>query len=64
MINSGGEDGEVPPEGHLDYLMEALRSAEELGWHHCPPGTLEGDHYDRIVERLRREYAWEQGDGN
>ena len=39
-----------------EYLMEALRQAEELGWHHCPSGTLEGDHYDRLVEMLRLWY--------
>ena len=58
MVQSSGEDGEVAPEGHLDYLMEALRVAEELGWHHSPPGTLEGDHYDRLVARMIMEATW------
>ena len=37
----------------LQQLQEAIREAENQGWHHCPPGSLEGDHYDRLVVRLR-----------
>ena len=35
-----------------ELLMEALREAEARGWHHCPRGTPEGDHYDALVEAL------------
>ena len=34
----------------LDKAQGLLLEAEELGFHHCPPGTPEGDHYDRLRE--------------
>ena len=40
-------------EAVADLLMEAIRHGEMLGWHHSPPGTMEGDHYDRLVTQLR-----------
>ena len=49
--NLDGRETDDPSE-LLETLMEALREAENLGWHHCPPGTLEGDHYDRLCRRL------------
>ena len=42
------------PSIYGDILMESLRQAEEAGWHHCPRGSLEGDHYDRLVEAMTR----------
>ena len=39
-----------------ELLMESLREAEENDWHHSPRGSLEGDHYDRLVRAMR---AWE-----
>ena len=49
MIDYSGGRMEVA----ADLLMEALRVAEAHGWHHSPLGTLEGDHYNRLVTMLR-----------
>ena len=53
--------GDSPSLRLLSSLMEALREAEELGWHHCPPGTPEGDHYDRIVVRIKWQEMMRDG---
>ena len=56
-----GENGEVPQQ--LDLLQRAqdmLYEAEQLEWHHCPPGTIEGDHYSKLealCRALEKEYA-------
>ena len=42
------------PSFYGEMLMESLRQAEESGWHHCPRGTREGDHYDELVKALRK----------
>ena len=42
------------PSFYGEILMESLRQAEDAGWHHCARGTPEGDHYDRLVEALRK----------
>ena len=54
-VNLDGRETDDPSELVLDLLMEALRQAEEQGWHHCPRGTREGDHYDALVEAYGRE---------
>ena len=41
----------------LEELMEALREAEDSGWHHCARGTIEGDHYDRLVHLVAQMEA-------
>ena len=38
----------------LDDLREAIRQAENLDFHHAAAGTLEGDHYARLVSLERR----------
>ena len=53
--------GDSPSLQVLEGLLEAIREAEELGWHHCPPGTQEGDHYDRLVVRLRWQEMMRSG---
>ena len=52
----GGRDTDGPSL-YEEILMESLRQAEEAGWHHCPRGTREGDHYDRLVEAMKQ---WNQ----
>ncbi len=53
MQNTHGEDGAERPSA-LDQALEMLRQAEELNFHHSPSGTLEGDHYERIVRLVER----------
>ncbi len=39
----------------IDCLAEAIREAENLGFHHCPIGTVEGDHYTALIEAVDKE---------
>ena len=32
-----------------ELLQESIRAAENCGWHHLPDGSVEGDHYMRLV---------------
>ena len=35
-----------------EVLLEAIRELEDLGFHHSPEGTVEGDHYTRLIKGL------------
>ena len=58
----GRRETDAPSSIVLEMLMEAMRQAEEQGWHHCPRGTREGDHYDALVEAYgkseERDQLW------
>jgi len=56
MIDSAGERMEPkrPTANSVllawqELLQESIRAAENCGWHHLPDGTVEGDHYMRLV---------------
>ena len=38
----------------LQDLRDMIAAAENEGWHHQPIGTIERQHYDRLVESERR----------
>jgi len=37
-----------------DKIMEMIREAENRGWHHNDYGTVEYEHYSRMVKRLEQ----------
>ena len=50
-LDCAGEEQEEA--GRLTYLMvaqELVREAENLGWHHCKPGTYGAMLYQKLVE--------------
>ena len=56
------------PAGYLTFLIalqdelaEALREAEDQGWHHAPASQFEAKHYNRLLtwlDQLKNRKAW------
>ncbi len=50
LLPSDGENG-AERLSLLDHLRDMIAEAENAGMHHCPIGTVEREHYDRLIDQ-------------
>ena len=52
LLPSDGENG-AERRTLLDHVRDMIVEAENAEMHHCSQGTVERDHYDKLIEQER-----------